>query len=307
MSTPGAATAAAAKINLFLHVLGRQPDGYHRTESLIVFADIGDRVAVTPSRRRRLQLSGPFAADLDAAGAADGNLVWRAADRFAARFGGPDWSIALEKILPVASGIGGGSADAAAVLRLLADHAGLAHDDPDLLAVAGSLGADVPVCLLSRPCLATGIGDALTPLARLAPMMAVLVNPGVAVSTAAVFQGWAMSAEANGSGSIGQFAADAFERAEDARAIAHALSATSNMLEAPARRIAPEIGVVLDLLQGRAGCLLARMSGSGATCFGLFSDQAAGLAAAAELREIRPDWWIVPTRLRGWPVTERPG
>lgn len=301
----GTATAAAAKINLFLHVLGRQPNGYHRTESLIVFANAGDRVAIAPSHQQHLELSGLFAADLTAAGPADENLVWRAVDRFGSRFGGPGWSIALEKSLPVASGIGGGSADAAAVLRLLADHAGLAHDDPDLLAVAGSLGADVPVCLLSRPCLATGIGDVLTPLARLTPIMAVLINPGVAVSTAAVFQDWSRSAANSEPEKARPITADAFERAEDAQALVDALTGTCNMLEAPARRSAPEIGDALNLLQGRAGCLLARMSGSGATCFGLFSDDTSGLAAAAELQVMRPDWWIIPTRLQGWPTTGR--
>ncbi|RSV35570.1 4-(cytidine 5'-diphospho)-2-C-methyl-D-erythritol kinase [Sphingomonas sp. ABOLE] len=267
---------ARAKLNLALHVRHRRPDGYHELETLFAFVDHGDLVRVTPAETDSFTLAGPFAAVL--AGEGD-NLVTRAATRFREAFGGGAHAIELEKHLPVASGIGGGSADAAATLRALAALHGVDLADPKLFAIADALGSDVPACLLGRTALGRGRGERLAPLEGLAGTPTLLVNPGVGVSTAAVFKAW----DGEDRGPIG--AGDLLAVAQVGR----------NDLEPPARAIAPAIDAVLAALAAQPGVLLARMSGSGATCFALFETEAARDAAAATLR--RPEWWLAATRL----------
>lgn len=269
---------APAKINLALHVRARRDDGYHELETLFAFLRHGDTVRVAASEAASFALTGPFGALL--AGEGD-NLVTRAARAFAARFGGGPWAITLDKHLPVASGIGGGSADAAATLRALATLAGIATDDPALFAIAETLGADVPACLLGRSAVGTGKGERLVPVDGVSGVPVLLVNPGVAVSTAAVFSRWdGVDRGALGIGNL-------VERARDGR----------NDLEAPARAIAPVIGDVLRQLAAMRGVVLARMSGSGATCFALFDDAAACADAAASIRAAQPGWWQLASAL----------
>jgi 4-diphosphocytidyl-2-C-methyl-D-erythritol kinase len=267
---------ARAKLNLALHVRHRRPDGYHELETLFAFVEQGDWVRVTAAEADSFTLTGPFAAIL--AGEGD-NLVTRAAARFREAFGGGMHAIELEKHLPVASGIGGGSADAAATLRALAALHGVAIDDPGLFAIADGLGSDVPACLLGRTALGRGRGEQLEPIAGLAGTPVLLVNPGVGVSTAAVFRGW----DGLDRGPIGT--GDLLDIARAGR----------NDLEPPARAIAPEIDAVLAALAAQPGVLLARMSGSGATCFALFESDAARDAAAAALAQ--RGWWRAATRL----------
>jgi 4-diphosphocytidyl-2-C-methyl-D-erythritol kinase len=269
---------APAKVNLHLHVVGRRADGYHLLDSLVVFAGIGDRVTVSPADELSLSVTGPFAAGLD--GEAD-NLVVRAARALAALAGiRAAGRLILEKNLPVASGIGGGSADAAAALRLLCRFWGLQPGAAGNL--AAGLGADVPVCLAGRPALMSGIGDVLAPAPPLPELGIVLVNPGVAVSTPLVFRA-----------RTGPFSDPAcFGSGDwpDADSLVAALDTTHNDLEGPARSLAPAVGDVLDALAASPGCLLTRMSGSGATCFGLFPTPAAASAAAWSVG--RDGWWV---------------
>lgn len=267
---------APAKINLFLRVTGKRPDGYHVLESLVVFAAVGDQVTAAPAETLSLALSGPFAAGLSGEG---DNLVLRAARALAARAGVPPHAaLHLEKNLPVASGIGGGSADAAAALRTLA---ALWRVAPADTALAVGLGADVPVCLASRPCLMRGIGEDIAAAPALPELGLVLVNPGVAVATAAIFKA-----------RTGGFSAPIPLPASwpSAAALAADCAAWGNDLQAPAMALCPPIGDVLRALAGTAGCLLAQMSGSGATCFALYESPAAASSAAALLRH--PDWWV---------------
>ena len=281
---------APAKVNLFLHVTGRRADGYHLLDSLAVFPAVGDSLAYTPAETLTLTLDGPFAGPLQAE---SDNLVLRAARLLAARAGiVPRGALRLTKNLPVASGIGGGSADAAAALRLLASAWRVPPAD---LGLALELGADVPVCLAGRPCRMQGIGESLLPAPGLPPCGLVLVNPGIAVPTPAVFR----------ARTGGFTAAAALPRAwSDAAAMAEGLRPLANDLEAPAIGIAPEIGTVLAALRTLPGSLLARMSGSGATCFALFADPAAAARAAAVLA--RPDWWCWGGALAGV-AAEPPG
>ncbi len=285
---------APAKINLYLHITGRQGDGYHLLDSLAVFPDIGDRVIARPAPTLSLELAGPFAGDL---GAGEDNLVLAAARALAASGGGvpggvpegvPGAALRLEKNLPVASGIGGGSADAAATLRLLARLWALeggarergARERADLPAIAARLGADVPVCLGARAARMSGIGTALAPPPRLPEAGIVLANPGIALPTRDVFA-------ARG----GAFSAPPALPAgwEDAAAMAADLAALGNDLEAPAIALRPQIGTVLAALRALPGVLLARMSGSGATCFAVFATAEAALAAS---RRLPREWWV---------------
>ncbi len=267
---------ARAKINLALHVRGREPDGYHRLETVFAFAADGDLLRVGEGERLSLRVEGPFAAGL--AGEKD-NLVLRAGRALAERFDvSRGAALVLDKRLPVASGIGGGSADAAAALRLLDRWWGLEAEEEALLGIARGLGADVPACLLSRPLLGTGRGDELVPydLGALAGMPLLLVNPGVAVSTAAVFRGWG-----------GEDGGPLPARIEDAR----------NDLEAPAVSAAPVIAEVLERLRAAPGSRLVRMSGSGATCFALFDSAGARDQAAAAIGAARPAWWLLASQI----------
>ncbi|MEN3746895.1 4-(cytidine 5'-diphospho)-2-C-methyl-D-erythritol kinase [Sphingomonas sp. HF-S3] len=266
------AEPARAKLNLALHVRARRPDGYHELETLFAFVDLGDIVRIRPGNG--FTVTGPFAGALQGEG---DNLVMRAAARFAERFGGGPWAIELEKHLPVASGIGGGSADAAATLRALARLQGVTIDA--LYPIADALGSDVPACLFGVTALGTGRGERLDPIEGLAGQPVLMVNPGVGVSTAEVFRRW----DGVDRGPIG--GGGLLDRARAGR----------NDLEPPARAIAPEIDAVLAALDALPGVILARMSGSGATCFALFDSIEARHGAA--LAVARPGWWVAETAL----------
>ena len=278
-----------AKVNLTLRVVGRRVDGYHDLESVVAFADCADSLTLTPGSELRLETTGPMA---QACGEIAENLVLKAASLLAERV--PDMKVGtfiLEKVLPVAAGIGGGSADAAAALRLLARLNGLAADDARLIEVALETGADVPVCLASRACDMTGIGEGLLPL-NLPRMPVVLVNPSVAVATRDVFSALGLR-----SGELLVGATDVIESPawpEDATSITDwvaELALVANDLEAPAIRLQPAIGEVLDVLGG-SGALLARMSGSGATCFAIFAEAALAQRAAETILRAHPEWWV---------------
>jgi 4-diphosphocytidyl-2-C-methyl-D-erythritol kinase len=276
---------ASAKLNLYLHVVGRRSDGYHLLDSLVVFAGVGDLMHAAPADHLSLSLTGPFRSALE--GEAD-NLVLRSARALATALGrSPQAHLTLDKRLPVASGIGGGSADAAATLRALCRLWSCAANPTALARMALTLGADVPVCLASRPQRMGGIGEHLEPAPALPDCGVVLVNPGVAVATAAVFQLRA-----------GAFSPRARLPAgwSDAAAMAADLQRLRNDLEAPARSLCPAIDAVLSALARQPGCMLARMSGSGATCFGLFATPQ--IAAEAASRLMRGEWWVWGGSLR---------
>jgi 4-diphosphocytidyl-2-C-methyl-D-erythritol kinase len=268
---------APAKINLHLHVVGRRQDGYHLLDSLVVFADVGDWLTVSPAPDLSLTVSGPFAAGL---AAEPDNLVLRAARGLADLAAiTPTGAIRLQKNLPVASGIGGGSADAAAALRLLCRFWGIS---PDLSQLAQSLGADVPVCLLGRPALMSGIGEILQPAPFIPMAGLILINPGVAVSTPAVFR-----ARSGAFSPSTEFSPAGWS---SATSLGQALAKTHNDLESPARSLAPAIHEALNALHATPGCHIARMSGSGATCFGLYEDPQAARQVADTIR--RDGWWV---------------
>lgn len=277
---------APAKINLFLHVGERRADGYHDLQSLVVFADCGDRIDAAPAPVTRLQVSGPYAAGLDAG---ETNLVLRAAAalRQWARAGGhatTDIELSLEKNLPVASGIGGGSSDAAATLHLLASLWELPVPPDELHRLGRSLGADVPVCLRARATIMSGDGDLLAPAPDLPGFAMVLVNPGVAVATADVFAGLQVRTGSRPLAWPRRFAS--------LRELVVFLDRTSNDLATPAKRIAPAIMQAERALVQSQDCLVARMSGSGATCFGIFSTHAQAADAASRISSRHPSWWV---------------
>lgn len=279
---------APAKINLALHVVGQRADGYHLLESLCVFTEFGDRLAVETSDEDRFEITGPFAGGIPAGG---DNLVLRARDALRRRFPAstPPASIGLEKNLPAASGLGGGSSDAAATLTALARLWRLPLDSSELKEMGLALGADVPMCLARTPLVARGVGEALEPLGRFPALPVVLANPGVEVSTPAVFR--ALGRRDNPP-------LPPLPVLNDAAALVDWLAATRNDLAAPAMGCAPVIAEVLEGLD-RHGALLSRMSGSGATCFGLFRDRLAAQTAADELRSERPGWFVVATIANG--------
>ena len=287
--TPAAgAEKAPAKINLTLRVLCRRADGYHDIESLVAFAGVGDALTFTPGDDLALTVGGPTAA---AAGDVADNLVLKAARALAERVTGVRLGrFTLSKRLPVAAGLGGGSADAAAALRLLARANALAPDDPRLSQAARATGADVPVCLDPRPRRMRGIGDILSDPLDLPRLFAVLVNPGVAVATADVFA--ALSAPPAGQ------SAPAAQPLGPAPLLAE-IAGGRNDLEAPAIELEPAIADVLAVLRKLPGCRLARMSGSGPTCFGLFDSSRAASAAGRTLRVGYPAWWVRATVLGG--------
>jgi 4-diphosphocytidyl-2-C-methyl-D-erythritol kinase len=288
------AERARAKINLTLRVIGRRPDGYHDLESLVVFASVGDTLSFAPGRALALTVDGPTA---EAAGKLDDNLVLKAARALAERVEGLKVGrFALSKRLPVAAGVGGGSSDAAAALRLLARANGIALDDPRLVEAAAVTGADVPVCLDPRPRVMRGIGDVLSGPLPLPKLPAVLVNPRVAVPTKDVFTALRDHLEARKDEADGGADFESGKRFK-ATALIDALADERNDLEAPAVAIAPAIAEVLADLRALKGCRLARMSGSGATCFGLFGTAPAAAAAARSLRSKHPNWWVRATKL----------
>lgn len=272
---------APAKINLTLRVLRRRADGYHDLDSLVAFADLADRVRFTPGDVFSLRVGGPGAAEC---GDISANLILRAAEALAAKMPSlTRGAFDLDKQLPVAAGLGGGSSDAAAALRLLARTHGIAANDPRIVAAAESVGADVPVCLDPVARVMRGIGHDLGPPAGLPPLPALLVNPRVAVPTAAVFRAFALPPEGNPAPANPPTASGA---------LTDWLRTQGNDLETPARAIAPVIGDVLDALRALPGADLARMSGSGATCFALFPSLAAAKAAEAALSVAQPRWWV---------------
>lgn len=284
---------APAKINLALHVTGRRADGYHLLDSVVVFLDIGDRVQAAPAPRLGLSLQGPHAGAIPAG---DDNLVMRAA-RLVAGTDDHGAALLLEKHLPPASGIGGGSSDAAAAMRAVSALWKRALPAPaDVL----RLGADVPACLHAQPLRLRGIGERLDPLPPLPDFALVLANPRIETPTPAVFA--ALSERDNPP------LPDPLPPLRDARILASFLQAQRNDLEGPARILCPEISGILAALAAHPGCLLARMSGSGATCFGLFADRAEANAAARALAAKQPRWWVsagAPWAL-GNPMPTRP-
>ena len=289
------AEAARAKINLFLHVLGRRADGYHTLESLAAFADIGDSLEAQSAESPALALDGPEAGALASSLADGSNLVLRAAERFAAVFPGAHSArFRLVKALPVASGLGGGSADAAAALRALARLNDVSPDDPRLMTVAAALGADVPVCLRGEAGWMGGVGEELQPLDALPPLPAVLVNPRVPVETRRVFEALGLErGQAGPSAPLGTRPSGFADR----EILLGFLAARRNDLESVARGIAPEIGDGLNLLDAAPGCRLARMTGSGATCFGLFETAGQAHDASRIIAAERPEWWVVAVTL----------
>lgn len=285
-----ASAFAPAKVNLYLHVGPPGVDGFHPLDSLMVFADIGDDVSMASGPGPALSLTGPFGAGLEAAD----NLVLRAARRLALRLGRaePPPGLVLHKRLPIAAGLGGGSADAAATLRLL----NLAWGDPlsagDLEVLAADLGSDVPACIRSRPVFATGRGEVLSPTPDLPGLPAVLVNPGVVCPTGAVYRTF------DAAGRFGDLSPISGPPTRDGPAgIAMWLSGLRNDLEAPAVLVAPVIATVLQRLRAAPETLLARLSGSGATCFALCPDSSSAARLAVILAGENPDWWVRACRL----------
>ena len=287
---PALSEDGRAKVNLTLRVVGRRADGYHDLESVVAFADCADRLTLTAGPELSLKTTGPLA---QACGETADNLVLKAARLLAEVV--PDLKsgeFILDKVLPVAAGIGGGSADAAAALRLLARLNGMALDDSRLNDVALRTGADVPVCLASRACDMAGVGETLLPLS-LPKLPCVMINPRVPVATKDVFKALGLR-----SGELLVGANDVIEAPawpEAGASIADwvaALSAVANDLEAPAMRLQPAIGEVLSALRSVDGVMLARMSGSGATCFAIFANAAAAQRAAQKILHDHPAWWV---------------
>ncbi|MBJ7409236.1 MAG: 4-(cytidine 5'-diphospho)-2-C-methyl-D-erythritol kinase [Phenylobacterium sp.] len=286
------ARLAPAKVNLFLHVGAPTADGYHPICSLMVFADVGDRVSMELGEGR-LTASGPFAGGLDRE---SDNLIIRAVRAFVADLGRPmaELSFGLDKRLPIASGLGGGSSDAGAALRLIRDVFAPQVDDARLEAVAARLGADGAACLWGRPVLAQGRGERLTPAPGLPVLHAVLVNPGVPVSTPEVYR------RLDAAGVFGDVAPPVMPEAfESPQEVAAWLATQGNDLEAPAVGAAPEIGTVLDTLRNEPEVLLARVSGSGGTCFALCDDDIAAETLAERIEAMAPHWWVERCRLGG--------
>ena len=272
---------APAKINLYLHVTGRRADGYHLLDSLVAFADVGDRVTVEPAAGFSFEVSGPDAGSL--AGTATDNLVLRAARLIAAQVGiTTGAALRLEKYLPVAAGIGGGSSDAAATLRALKRLWQVSVDDATMQMLATRLGADVPACITGRAVWVGGIGERIEPAATLPNAGILLANSGRQLPTALVF-----AARRGPFGDPGRFA----RMPADAAGLAQALRRRRNDLTEAAIGLVPEIGSVLARLGALPGALLARMSGSGATCFALFGNRGEAESARKTLTAAEPDWW----------------
>lgn len=276
---------AHAKINLTLRVLGRRADGYHDLESLVVFADLADTLTLEPAGETTLDVGGPYAA---AAGAPADNLVLKAAAALSDSIKGlKGGRFRLDKKLPVAAGIGGGSADAAAALRCLARANDLAVDDARLMLAALRTGADVPVCMRSQSCIMTGVGERLSPPLHLPPLHAVLVNPGVALATRDVFAAYKVTPQAH------SLSPQAIPR--NVGGLVDFFQAHGNDLTQAAIARAPVVSTVLEALAGQPGALLSRMSGSGSTCFALFTNANEASAAAARLGAAHKGWWVAPS------------
>lgn len=273
---------APAKVNLYLHVTGRREDGYHLLDSLVMFADVGDQITIAPSDILTLDHAGPFGGSLP--DPAD-NLIMRAAMALRDMHGiSADAHLTLTKNLPVASGIGGGSTDAAAALRGLCQLWDIDPTSTEVMDLALSLGADVPVCLRGRSTIMRGIGEDFTDVDDCPRTHAILVNPGVGVSTPSVFKARS-----------GDFSSPVDWEACHGETLAERLGSTRNDLEPPAVSLSSVIADVLSALTDCEGVQLARMSGSGATCFGLFPSKEAAQAAATQLIHAHPDWWATAT------------
>jgi 4-diphosphocytidyl-2-C-methyl-D-erythritol kinase len=289
---PSLVEEAPAKVNLTLRVLGRRADGYHEIESLVAFAGVGDRLSFAPGGALALTVSGPSAEE---AGATADNLVFKAARALADRLptvGAGTFD--LDKTLPVAAGLGGGSADAAAALRLLARANKLAADDPLLFAAARATGADVPVCLDPRTRLMRGIGEVLFGPFKLPPLQGVLVNPGVALATKAVFARWKPPETPLVPADLTVLTA--MSKRDQ---LVRFLLSQANDLESAAIALAPVVADVLLALSSQRHCELARMSGSGATCFAIFASAADAIKAAEAVHAEYPNWWVRATALGG--------
>jgi 4-diphosphocytidyl-2-C-methyl-D-erythritol kinase len=283
-TAPRLKVRAPAKLNLFLHVGDRRPDSYHALESLVVFATECDQLECMPADTLSLTIVGPFARALKDE---TDNLVLRAARALDASRGA---ALRLEKNLPVAGGLGGGSADAAAALRALNALWGLERSESELVQIAAELGSDVPACVLSRPLWMEGRGERVSAVPALPPIKLVLVNPGIMVPTRAVF------GSLNARSGIGTMYRPP-ATIESVWDLVSYLADADNDLEAPATLIAPEIDHVLGALAHEPGCVHAQMSGSGATCFGLFQDGPWAQGAADRLAEDHPHWWVKATEI----------
>ncbi len=284
---------APAKINLALHVTGRRDDGYHLLDSIVAFAETGDEIGVEEADSSSLEISGPFAEGL----ATDGNnLVIKALALMAGRFDRQDSAVAikLEKNLPLASGIGGGSADAAATMRALIRlwELGKGDDVQALLKASLALGADVPVCLHSLASHMSGIGETLKPVLGMPSFATVLVNPGVEISTAEIFNSLDIKPGARAFPSLRPHPAN-----PALAAWVQWLGGARNDLQAPAVALVPEINHVLNRLAEQKGCMMSRMSGSGATCFGIYDAMGSAEQAAMAISQANPDWWCEVTLL----------
>jgi 4-diphosphocytidyl-2-C-methyl-D-erythritol kinase len=284
---------AYAKVNLTLRVLGRRADGYHEIESLVVFADVADLLSLDPGPDLGLTVHGALAAQ---AGPDAENLVVKAAGALARHIPGMKAGhFTLDKRLPAQAGLGGGSADAAAALRLLARLNGLDAGDPRVMKAARETGADVPVCVLQQPRWMGGIGEVLSPPVRIPSLHAVLLRPDVALATKDVFA--ALNAAAHVPRVLREFPPVPLS----APALIAFLAARSNDLEKPAAAIAPAVAGALSLLRAQTACLLARMSGSGSACFGVFATAGEAADAKDAIAAAHPDWWVVQVSLGGGP------
>ena len=286
-------TLARAKINLTLRIFGRRADGFHELESLVAFAPFGDRLTLWPDGSLDLKVSGPMAAG---AGPLADNLVLRAARALAERIEGLTLGrLVLFKRLPSGAGLGGGSADAAAALRLIANANGLGLDDRRIHEAARATGADIPVCLDPRPRVMRGIGEILSAPLVLPKLGILIVHPGLALPTGPVFKALGL---APGEPYAKASSSSPFREAANRDALLSWLASERNDLEKAAISIAPPIADVLSAIAGLEGCRLARMSGSGSACFGLFDSARAAMAAAKRLAAVRPSWWVRAGLLR---------
>lgn len=281
--------AAPAKINLYLHVTGKRADGFHLLDSLVAFAAVHDTITIEPSHNLELTTDGPFGTGLPTT---SDNLVLRAAEQLRSLADISEGArITLSKQLPIASGIGGGSADAAATIKGLVRLWGIHPGHYDLSGLALGLGADVPICLYGQAAFMGGIGEQIEPLAYFPDVPMVLVNPGVGVSTPAIFKARKSEFSLPGQFDTPLTSAEALIKIlKDSRA---------NDLAQPAIETEPIIGDVLAAIEATTGCQLSRMSGSGATCFGLYATQADADRAADQIKTSQPEWWCVSTRLIG--------
>lgn len=277
---------APAKVNLFLHLVGRRDDGYHLIESLFAFADIGDRLRVTPAAELSLSIEGPFAAELEAAGGGgEENLVLKAARMLRRRTGAIEGAqISLQKRLPVASGLGGGSSDAASALLALNRVWDTGLSSTELATIALELGADVPACLSRRACLVTGIGEAITPIKNFPDLPVLLVNPLVEVNTGEIFRRFHRQGRSFTKPVAGRYLDSEFQISD--------LAGFQNDLQLDAIDLVPEIGTILSALSEQSETTVTRMSGSGATCFALFDTNEARDRAFSKLAKLGKKWWI---------------